>query len=108
MVAENIANANTPGYTAKDITPFSEVLDRTQLAMRETSPLHLASNGVLVGEAGSTGSTVDEKPWDVTHSGNSVSLEQEMLKAGEISQSYSMDTSVMKAFQRMLLMTVKG
>lgn len=104
VVAENIANANTPGYEAKDITSFADVLDRTALGMRATSPMHLA--GLASGERGA--GIVEEDSWGVTHSGNSVSLEQEMLKASEISQGYALDTSIMKAFHRMLITTVKG
>lgn len=104
VVAENVANASTPGYKAKDVSAFSEVLDRTELQMSGSSPLHLvASAGRPYGiEEGS------QKSWDVTHSGNSVTLEQEMLKAGEISRDYTLDTSIAKAFHRMYLSTLKG
>ena len=104
VVAENVANANTPTYRAKDVTPFSEVLETTALQMSGTSANHLvASAGRDFG--------VDEtkqKPWDVTHSGNSVSLEQEMLKAGEISRDFTLSTSVAKSFHRMFMSTLKG
>lgn len=104
VVAENVANANTPAYRAKDVTSFSEVLDTTALQMSGTSASHLvASAGRDFG--------VDEtkqKPWDVTHSGNSVSLEQEMLKAGEISRDFTLSTSVAKSFHRMFMSTLKG
>ena len=104
VVAENVANANTPTYRAKDVTPFSEVLKTTALQMSGTSANHLvASAGRDFG--------VDEtkqKPWDVTHSGNSVSLEQEMLKAGEISRDFTLSTSVAKSFHRMFMSTLKG
>ncbi len=104
VVAQNVANANTPAYRAKDVTPFSEVLDTTALQMSGTSASHLvASAGRDFG--------VDEakqKPWDVTHSGNSVSLEQEMLKAGEISRDFTLSTSVAKSFHRMFMSTLKG
>ncbi|RIY01900.1 flagellar basal body rod protein FlgB [Aureimonas flava] len=104
VVAENVANANTPTYRAKDVTPFSEVLETTALQMSASSPSHLvASAGREFG--------VDETkqtPWDITHSGNSVSLEQEMLKAGEVSRDFALSTSVAKSFQRMYLSTLKG
>jgi flagellar basal-body rod protein FlgB len=45
---------------------------------------------------------------DITVSGNSVSLEQELLMAGEINRSYAMNSGVVKAFHRMLLASVKG
>ncbi|WP_062209660.1 flagellar basal body rod protein FlgB [Aureimonas sp. AU12] len=104
VVAENVANANTPGYRAKDVSAFTEILDTTSLQMTGSSPSHLvASAGREFG--------VDEgrqTPWDVTHSGNSVSLEQEMMKSGEISRDFALDTSIAKAFHRMYLSTLKG
>ena len=48
-----------------------------------------------------------EEPWEVTHSGNNVSLEQELLKAGEINRAYRLNTSVAKAFHRMILASAK-
>lgn len=104
VVAENVANVNTPGYRAKDVSAFAETLDTTSLQMSGSSASHLvASAGREFG--------VDEgrqTPWDVTHSGNSVSLEQEMLKSGEISRDFALDTSIAKAFHRMYLSTLKG
>ncbi|WP_061932110.1 flagellar basal body rod protein FlgB [Aureimonas sp. AU22] len=104
VVAENVANANTPTYRAKDVTPFSEVLETTSLQMAGSNPSH------LVASAGREFGTDETKqtPWDVTHSGNSVSLEQEMLKAGEVSRDFALSTSVAKSFQRMYLSTLKG
>lgn len=113
IVAENVANANTPGYTSKDLAPFSSVLDETTLRMTGTSPMHIASLGKMdgqggIGGTGAPGDVVSQDPWDVKHSGNSVSLEQEMLKAGEIAREYSLDTSIMKSFHRMLIMSVRS
>ncbi|WP_182084929.1 flagellar basal body rod protein FlgB [Aureimonas sp. ME7] len=104
VVAENVANANTPAYRAKDVTAFDDTMQATALQMSGSNPSHLvASAGRDFG--------IDEqsqKPWDVTHSGNSVSLEQEMLKAGEISREYALDTSIVKSFHRMYMSTLKG
>ena len=104
IVAENIANVNTPAFKAKDIQGFSDVLESTQLAMAGTDPMHMAdaSGRSVAVEA------EDEASWGVVHSGNSVSLEQEMLKAGEVSGQYSLNTSVVKAFHRFLLTATKG
>lgn len=104
LVAENVANADTPGYKAKDLTSFAEVLETTRLNLASSNNTHMAS----LSRASDGQDVVSETPWDVTHSGNSVSLEQEMLKAGEISRAYSLDTSVVKAFHRLLVMSVKG
>ena len=104
VVAENVANASTPGYTSKDISSFTEVLDTTGMQLTQSSDMHLAS----LGRSRGADTTVTQSSWDVTHSGNSVVIEQEMLKAGEISRSYALNTSVMKTFQRLLIMSVKG
>ena len=104
IVAENIANVNTPGYKGKDIKGFSDVLESTQLAMAGTSPLHMEASG-------GRDVTVEETPetaWDVTNSGNSVSLEQEMLKSGEVARDYSLNASITKAFHRFFLTSLKG
>ena len=37
----NVANANTPGFLAKDIAPFSSVLAQTQLVMSSDIPGHI-------------------------------------------------------------------
>jgi flagellar basal-body rod protein FlgB len=104
VVAENIANVNTPGYKAKDISGFSEAMESTQLAMANTDRLH------MVGGAGRE-LGIDERPensWDITHSGNSVTIEQEMLKSGEVAGQYTLNASIAKAFHRFFLTSVKG
>ncbi|RFC64087.1 flagellar basal body rod protein FlgB [Fulvimarina endophytica] len=104
VVAENVANVNSPGYTAKDITPFSEILDNTALTQAGSSPMHLAGGGAPRGG----GETREAGTWDVKHSGNSVTVEQEMLKAGEVSRDYSLNTSIVKSFHRMYMSTIRA
>ncbi|GAB1582978.1 flagellar basal body rod protein FlgB [Phyllobacterium phragmitis] len=103
-ISSNVANANTPGFKARDVDPFSDVLEKTQLSMAATDPHHL--------EVDATGITaIQMRQRDVaetTHSGNTVSLEQEMMKAGEVNRDFSLNTSIVKAFHRMMLATVKG
>ena len=41
LISANIANANTPGYEALDIQPFSDVMDQTRLTMARTNVAHL-------------------------------------------------------------------
>lgn len=49
----------------------------------------------------------DSDTWDITHSGNSVSMEQELIKAGEVNRAFRLNTSVAKAFHRMMLASAK-
>jgi flagellar basal-body rod protein FlgB len=103
-VAENIANANTPGYRAADVPPFESVFNDTNLTMAATNTAHIgadpASPDVL---------PVKEGPaWEISHSGNSVSLDQELLKSGEVTSKASLNNVVVKAFNQMLMTSLKG
>ena len=49
-----------------------------------------------------------EDSWDVVHSGNSVSLEQEMMKAGDVNRDYSLNTAIVKSFHRMFMTSAKS
>ncbi len=40
LLLSNLANSDTPGYRAKDIT-FESVLDSERLRLKETSPVHM-------------------------------------------------------------------
>ena len=41
LVAQNIANVNTPGYKAMDALPFARVMERSALEMAGASPMHM-------------------------------------------------------------------
>jgi flagellar basal-body rod protein FlgB len=103
-VAQNVANANTPGYSALDVTPFKDVYDQLQATMVATNPAHFGGDAMDM-------SSIAEKAgdaWEITHSGNSVSVEQEMLKANEVNRGYSLNTAVVKAFNQMISASLKG
>ncbi|MFE1600210.1 flagellar basal body rod protein FlgB [Methylobacterium sp. ID0610] len=101
-VAGNIANADTPGYRARDVAPFSDVLARTGIEMSTTRRGHM--------QAATGAPTVKVKPadsWDAIAEGHTVSLEQEMLKSNDIARDFNLNTAVTKAFHRMLMASVK-
>ena len=102
-VAENVANANTPGYVAKDVAPFDDVLQQTQLQLASTNPGHVPLDPLSSEDAAK-----DASPWEVVPSGNSVSMEHEMLKANSVSRDYSMNTAIVKSFAQMFTLSVKG
>ena len=98
-VARNIANADTPGYTPRDVVPYAETLRETPGAgvQKATRALHL--NGQL--RDGPT--EIGER--DITYSepnDNAVSLEQEMLKAVEVKRQHDRATAIYKSSLTML------
>ncbi|MBO0903626.1 flagellar basal body rod protein FlgB [Jiella sonneratiae] len=104
VVAENVANADTPDYKAKDIAPFEDVLNQIGMRMVADNEAHISMGSGATEGVAHTG----KQDWVVDTTDKDVSLEQEMLKAGEVSRAYSLNTSIVKAFNRMVLSTVKG
>ncbi|MGL4395226.1 MAG: flagellar basal body protein [Hyphomicrobium sp.] len=104
VVAQNVANASTPGYKTRDVKPFSETLDDTMLAMARTDKAHFGAD-----EQHAVNVDVDiEAEGNALHSGNNVGLEREFGKAGDISRSYALNTSILKSFNRMLQLSTKA
>lgn len=102
-IAQNIANANTPGFSAKDVEPFVSMMSKTNLAMTATHDGHIG----IGNEAPRAADVKKADSWQITHSGNSVSIEQEMMKAGEVARSHSLNTSIAKSFHRMFLASLR-
>ncbi|MBO6718568.1 MAG: flagellar basal body rod protein FlgB [Rhizobiaceae bacterium] len=103
-ISGNIANANTPGFRAMDVEPFENLVAGKQVVMASTHPSHL---GAGTSQASFGVKEVDPKT-PILPSGNSVELEQEMIKAGEIRRQFELNTGVVKAFHRMLMMASTG
>jgi len=102
-IAGNVANANTPGYAAMDVEPFEKVLKNTSVAMSATHSGHILAS---TSPARMTVET-EQDGVAILPSKNSVSLEDQMLKAGEVGRSFELNTSIVKSFHRMFLMTAK-
>ncbi len=104
-VAGNVANMNTPGYQQKDVVPFADVLAQTHLQMASTEPGHLPTTDA----AGIDATTQDDDGgFEVTESGNTVGIETQMGKAGEISRDYALTTNIVRSFHNMLMASLKG
>jgi len=93
VVASNIANADTPGYRARILQPFSTTFQNSSdaMAMRQTRPGHLAASN----DSPLSGQLEFSKA-EASPNGNTVSLETEMTKAAEIKQQYEMALTIYK------------
>lgn len=103
-VSSNIANANTPGYGAVDIEPFEAVLNQSRVAMKSTHARHISAGQTESGF--SVRQTNDSTP--VMPNGNTVTLETELMKSGEVRRGLELNTAIVKAFHRMLMMTTRS
>jgi len=102
-VANNVANANTPGYRALDVQPFSAVLDASPIAMAATDPGQLGADAL----ARDAFRQVETDPTEETLSGNTVNLEQEMIKLGDVTRDFTMTANIRRAFHQLMLSALK-
>ncbi len=105
VVAENVANANTPGYKARDVAPFAELAEAAQSgggAMR-TNEKHLSSSG-----AGNVRIEQDETSWSSKLDGNTVTLEQQTIRAAEVAENYKIAAKLYQKGYQLLSLSVTG
>jgi flagellar basal-body rod protein FlgB len=91
VIAENVANADTPGYKAKDMPAFAEVFSEAGEDMRATRAGHMTAASPAAMPMPDT-VRGHEAP-----NGNSVSLEAEMVKSVEARQSHDMALAIYRA-----------
>lgn len=78
LAAQNIANADTPGYRARDIPPFHQIAADATGSLRTTRPGHVGADlGARQAKPAERSGALSDP------NGNSVSLELEMLTAVE-------------------------
>ncbi len=87
-IARNIANADTPGFKARDLPPFAEVYEAPE-GLRATRPGHLAP-----GEASGAEAVARHSRSAASPNGNTVSLESEMVAAVEVQQQHEMALAI--------------
>lgn len=99
LVAQNVAHADTPNYRPSDLKPFEAALRSPSAPkLTVTQPTHIASGP---GHAEFSENRTYEG-WEVEPSGNGVLLEQEIMKAADISRDYQMAVTLMRKHLTML------
>ncbi len=88
VLAQNIANADTPGYKARELKPvdFGALVVRP-VKVALTSPGHLRPTRPRAG-GGETREIRD--PYEVSNTGNSVSLEEQAVKIASNAMDYQL------------------
>ena len=100
VLAENIANADTPGYIERDLKVFSfgdEMKSVASISTSITSPTHISASSNGGGSYGKNSS-----PFEVTPSGNGVTLEDEMMKVAGNDMDYQAVTALYTRSIRLL------
>ena len=105
VVAQNVANADTPGYVARDLLPFSQVYEpgRHADAQRATRAGHLNGRGGPAGYAAAERADTQSAP-----NGNRVSLETEMLKSVDAMREHDRALAIYKSALGILRSTIRS
>ncbi len=110
LVAENVANASTPGYKPKDLTPqdFASLVQgdspEGNLGLSLTNAMHIAP----VDMTSSGAKAVITPDSETTMDGNSVVLEEQMLKMSESRMQFEAAVGFYEKAQNMMRMAIKA
>lgn len=91
LVSQNIANADTPGYKAQDVADFADVMKAQAL-----------SGGDLGGESAINPLSIIERPSVGSPNGNTVSLEDELMRGAKAQQDHEMAVSIYRSTLTMM------
>ena len=103
LLAENVANAETPGYRGRDLKAYGFAEDMAKLSVASistatTNPMHIAKTG---SDADGFGSRRLNN-FEITPEGNGVTLEDEMMKVTTNQMDYQAVTAVYQRSIRIL------
>ncbi|MEM6303392.1 MAG: FlgB family protein [Pseudomonadota bacterium] len=93
VIAQNVANADTPGYVARDIPAFatSYAPDDSGAHQRATRAGHM--HGMVPGQA----PPIMEMPGEGSPNGNQVTVEEEIFKAVEAKRQHDRAIAIYKS-----------
>ncbi|MGH1369701.1 MAG: FlgB family protein [Maritimibacter sp.] len=93
-IAQNIANADTPDYRARDLAPFAESYSAQGAGLKATRAAHLLSGE---SSAVSFATQATYRKDAASPNGNNVSLESEMLTSAEVKSHHDRALAVYKS-----------
>lgn len=99
ILSGNIANANTPNYKPKDISPFQGILKtHNSVALALTNPKHIRQE--------TTNITSQKTGTLASLNGNQVSLEDELTKIADTNDKHRFATTVYGRYMNMYSMAL--
>ncbi len=99
VVAQNIANADTPGYVPRDVTPFQDLVKDTDggFSGRATRVGHLHGTREIANPA-----IFDRETGAFNPNDNGVILGEEMLKAVEVKRQHDKAMAIYRSGMNIL------
>jgi flagellar basal-body rod protein FlgB len=94
LLAQNIANIDTPGYLPRDMQPFAAHLTAATVAVARTSLLHMA--GAQDASSGVQAQVTEKSP-----DGNAVDLQGQLTKVADAETAQQLVTNLYSSYMGM-------
>ena len=106
VLAENIANVDTPGYRELELKPFSfaDAMKKADMGMTVTDARHI----VPAAMAGVNAKTSVAKGNEVQPNGNSVNLEGQMMEVSKTAADYQTVVAIYHKMTGLFKIAAKG
>lgn len=109
VLAQNIANANTPEYRARDLKSFAfrDIVQRESMMinLKTTGPNHLSGRVTTIRDISEEETRL---PYETSPNGNSVVLEEQMSKMNETAISHKLTNEIYSKQMAMIKIAVTG
>lgn len=93
VITENVANADTPRFKAKETSSFGEFLSTKT---KRVGTYITDDNHISRSSTNKLDVKTDKDAWGANPNGNTVSLEQQSIKSSEIEGNYKMAINLYK------------
>jgi flagellar basal-body rod protein FlgB len=94
LLAENVANADSPGYKPRDLKPFDMMLAAQKADITGSSTPAQTQAGHMSGTSSGGLGSRRANVFESTQSGNAVSLEDEMMRLSQNNSDYQLASTI--------------
>lgn len=96
VLAQNIANADTPGFQPRDLRPFAALLAArgAPVGVARTDPAHLAPRGA----AADPRARLDRGAAERSRNGNAVALDEQAVKVADTDTAHALATGLHRRY----------
>jgi flagellar basal-body rod protein FlgB len=102
LLAQNIANANTPGYRPRDLKPFAAALAGAVAPVR-TQASHLTG---AAGAGQPMAAETEQRPAARAPDGNAVALDDQLIKVANTETTHALVTTIYKKYLGLFAMAL--
>ncbi|HYF08455.1 MAG TPA: flagellar basal body protein [Acetobacteraceae bacterium] len=93
VLAQNISNADTPGFRPRDLPPFAQALARQGVVLARTDGQHLSG-----GRGTDPQARPDRRLVERTPDGNAVALDEQAIRVADTEQAHALAVSLHRRY----------